>query len=221
MTQLMTTWSKHTVANPLKIAVLISGGGTTLRNLLERIRDDQLPLEVVLVISSSKSAKGLVYAEETHTPCQVITVGQHPDKAEFSQAIFQACRENDVELVAMGGFLKQIAVPEDFVNRVINIHPSLIPSFCGAGYYGIRVHTAVIEYGAKVSGCTVHFVDDHYDHGPIVAQSVVEVLPDDQPEDLAARVFDAECHLYPATLAAIANGRVTVSGRQVTVQPNK
>ncbi|WP_207399134.1 phosphoribosylglycinamide formyltransferase [Bremerella alba] len=216
----MTTWSKHTVDNPLRIAVLISGGGTTLRNLLERIREDQLPLEVVLVISSSSKAKGMSFAHEANTPCEVITVGQHPDKAEFSQAIFQACREHAVEMVVMGGFLKQIAVPSDFENRVINIHPSLIPAFCGEGFYGIRVHTAVLEHGAKVSGCTVHFVDDHYDHGPIIAQSVVEVLPEDQPEDLAARVFDAECHIYPATLAAIADGRVTVSGRQVTVQPS-
>lgn len=215
----MTTWPVHTVDNPLKIAVLISGGGTTLRNLLERIREDQLPLEVVLVISSSSKAKGMAYAEEADIPCEILTVAQHPDKADFSQAIFQACREKDVELVVMGGFLKQVAVPEDFVNRVVNIHPSLIPAFCGAGFYGIRVHTAVIEHGAKVSGCTVHFVDDHYDHGPIIAQSVVDVLPSDQPTDLAARVFDAECHVYPATLAAIAEGRVTVTGRQVTVQP--
>lgn len=215
----MTTWSKHTVANPLKIAVLISGGGTTLRNLLDRIREDQLPLEVVLVISSSGKAKGMAYADEANIPCQVITVTQHPDKAEFSQAIFQACREKEVELVVMGGFLKQVAVPSDFVNRVVNIHPSLIPAFCGAGFYGAHVHTAVIEHGAKVSGCTVHFVDDHYDHGPIIAQSVVDVLPSDQPADLAARVFDAECEVYPATLAAIADGRVTVSGRQVIVQP--
>ncbi|QDU76529.1 Phosphoribosylglycinamide formyltransferase [Bremerella volcania] len=215
----MTTWPVHTVENPLKIAVLISGGGTTLRNLLERIREDQLPLEVVLVVSSSSQAKGMAYAEEANIPCQFITVAQHPDKADFSQAIFQACREKEVELVVMGGFLKQIAVPEDFVNRVVNIHPSLIPAFCGAGFYGIRVHTAVIEHGAKVSGCTVHFVDDHYDHGPIIAQSVVEVFPSDQPADLAARVFDAECQIYPATIAAIAEGRVSVRGRQVTVQP--
>ena len=215
----MTTWPVHTVANPLKIAVLISGGGTTLRNLLEKIREDQLPLEVVLVISSSSQARGMAYADEANIPCEVITVAQHPDKADFSQAIFQACREKEVELVVMGGFLKQIAVPEDFVNRVVNIHPSLIPAFCGAGFYGIRVHTAVIEHGAKVSGCTVHFVDDHYDHGPIIAQSVVDVLPSDQPADLAARVFEAECHVYPATIAAIAAGRVAVSGRQVVVQP--
>jgi len=216
----MTTWPEHTVENPLKIAVLISGGGTTLRNLLDRIREDRLPLEVVLVISSSSKAKGIAYAEEANIPYQVVTVAQHPDKADFSQAIFQACRESDAALVVMGGFLKQVAVPSDFVNRVVNIHPSLIPAFCGAGFYGIRVHTAVIEHGAKVSGCTVHFVDDHYDHGPIIAQSVVDVLPNDRPEDLASRVFDAECQVYPATIAAIAEGRVTVTGRQVTVQPS-
>lgn len=219
MTQPVTTWSKHTRDNPLKIAVLISGGGTTLRNLLDRIASDNLPLEIVLVISSSAKAKGLLYAESGNIPYQVITVAQHPDKADFSKAIFDACREAAAELVVMGGFLKQVAVPSDFENRVINIHPSLIPAFCGAGFYGIRVHTAVLEHGAKVSGCTVHFVDDHYDHGPIIAQHVVDVLPDDLPEDLAARVFDAECVIYPETIAAIADGRVSVAGRTVSVAP--
>jgi len=214
----MTTFAKHTIDNPLKIAVLISGGGTTLRNLLQRIHEDQLPLEVALVVSSSDKAKGLAYAEEANIPCEVITLQQHPDKADFSQAIFQACREHAVQLVVMGGFLKQIVVPVDFVNRVVNIHPSLIPAFCGAGFYGLRVHSAVIEHGAKVSGCTVHFVDDHYDHGPIIAQSVVDVRSEDTAEDLAARVFEAECQVYPATLAAIAQGRVSVTDRKVTVQ---
>ncbi|GAA4439218.1 phosphoribosylglycinamide formyltransferase [Bremerella cremea] len=220
MTKPATTWSKHTPDNPLKIAVLISGGGTTLRNLLDAIEQDSLPLQVVQVISSSHKAKGMAYAEQGNIPYQVVTVQDHPEIADFSSVIFETCRQAGVELVVMGGFLKQIAVPADFENRVINIHPSLIPSFCGAGFYGIRVHTAVLEYGAKVSGCTAHFVDDHYDHGPIIAQSVVEVLTDDRPEDLAARVFEAECRLYPKTIAAIAEGRVTVSGRTVSVQPS-
>ncbi|MBI1246441.1 phosphoribosylglycinamide formyltransferase [bacterium] len=219
MTQPTTTWSRHTAENPLKIAVMISGGGTTLRNLLVRIGEENLPLKIVQVISSSAKAKGIQYADEASIPCEVITVQAYPEIADFSAAIFHKCREAGVELVVMGGFLKQVAVPSDFVNRVINIHPSLIPSFCGAGYYGLRVHSAAIEYGAKVSGCTVHFVDDDYDHGPIIAQQVVAVLPDDQPEDLAARVFETECQLYPATIAAIAEGRVSVSGRKVTVRP--
>ncbi|PQO42182.1 phosphoribosylglycinamide formyltransferase [Blastopirellula marina] len=219
MTDSAPTTSKHTSANPLKIAVLISGGGTTLRNLLERIDQDHLPLEIVLVISSSRTAKGMVFAENANIPCKIITTQDHPQIADFSADIFHACRKAGVELVVMGGFLKRIAVPADFENRVVNIHPSLIPSFCGEGFYGGRVHAAVLEYGAKLSGCTVHFVDDHYDHGPIIAQQAVEVLPGDTPATLAERVFEAECQLYPATISAIAEGRVSAAGRQITVQP--
>lgn len=204
--------------NPLKIAVLISGGGTTLRNLLERIEADKLPLEVVLVISSSQKAKGMQYAEQRDIPCQVITTIDHPEIADFSGAIFHACRQAGVELVVMGGFLKQVAVPADFQNRVMNIHPSLIPAFCGAGYYGIHVHRAVLEHGAKISGCTVHFVDDHYDHGPIIAQRAVEVVPDDTPETLAARIFTAECEIYPQMIFAYAANRLHVEGRKVWVR---
>lgn len=205
----------HALDNPLKIAVLISGGGTTLRNLLERIEADNLPIEVVLVVSSSRQAKGMRYAEERGIPCQVITTTEHPQIVDFSDAIFHACRQAGVELVVMGGFLKQVAVPADFQNRVMNIHPSLIPAFCGAGYYGIHVHRAVLDHGAKISGCTVHFVDDHYDHGPIIAQRAVDVLPDDTPESLAARIFQAECDVYPEMIAAYASGRLQVEGRKV------
>ncbi|RCS54650.1 phosphoribosylglycinamide formyltransferase [Bremerella cremea] len=219
MTQPAPIFTKHTADNPLKIAVLISGGGTTLRNLLERIEQDKLPLEVVLVVSSSRAAKGMVYAEDANIPCKIVTVQDHPEIADFSADIFHACRKAGAELVVMGGFLKQVAIPADFENRVVNIHPSLIPSFCGAGFYGSRVHMAVLEYGAKVSGCTVHFVDDHYDHGPIISQAVVDVLPDDSPQTLAERVFETECQAYPAAITALAEGRVAIAGRKVTVSP--
>ena len=108
----------------------------------------------------------------------------------------------------MGGFLKHVLIPPDFENRVINIHPALIPAFCGQGMYGLRVHEAVLDYGAKVTGCTVHFVDNQYDHGPIILQRTVEVLPDDTPESLQARVFAAECEAYPEALRLLASGRV-------------
>lgn len=219
MTQPAPIFTKHTADNPLKIAVLISGGGTTLRNLLERIEQDNLPLEVVLVISSSRTAKGMVYANDANIPCKIVTVQDHPEIADFSATIFHACRKAGTELVVMGGFLKQVAIPPDFENHVVNIHPSLIPSFCGAGFYGSRVHAAVLEYGAKVSGCTVHFVDDHYDHGPIITQTVVEVFPEDTPQALAERVFETECHAYPAAIQALAEGRVAIHGRKVTVLP--
>ena len=118
----------------------------------------------------------------------------------------------------MGGFLRRVAIPADFVNRVINIHPSLIPAFCGKGHYGSRVHQAVIDYGCKISGCTAHFVDDDYDHGPIIAQRTVPVFADDTSDELAKRVFEQECEIYPDVINWIADGAVSVSGRTVSVR---
>ena len=119
------------------------------------------------------------------------------DEAPFGEAIFSRCRAAQAELVAMGGFLQHVPIPADFENRVVNIHPALIPAFCGRGMYGHRVHEAVLDYGAKLSGCTVHFVDNEYDHGPIILQRAVPVCDDDTPERLAARVFAAEREAYP------------------------
>ncbi len=202
---------------PLPIAVLISGGGTTLRNILQRIEAGRLDVAVKLVISSSAQATGLQFAAADGIPAQVLRPSRHADTAAYSAAIFQACREAQVELVVMGGFLKHVLIPTDFVNRVTNIHPGLIPSFCGKGFYGHHVHEAVLEYGVKVSGCTIHFVDNEYDHGPIILQQVVPVLEDDTPDKLAARVFTAECEAYPQALQWIAEGRVRVEGRRVRV----
>ena len=136
---------------------------------------------------------------------------------EYGQAIFDVCRQRRADLVVMGGFLKFVPIPPDFDNRVMNIHPALIPAFCGAGYYGHRVHEAVLDYGAKVSGCTVHFVDNQYDHGPIILQRVVPVADDDTPDTLAARVFAAECEAYPEAIRLFAAGRLKVEGRRVQI----
>jgi len=125
----------------------------------------------------------------------------------------------DADLVAMAGFLKRITIPEDFINRVTNIHPALIPAFCGEGMYGHHVHEAVVEYGAKLSGCTVHFADNQYDHGPVILQQAVPVLDGDTPDDLAGRVFEAECEAYPEALRLLAAGRVKVEGRRVRIAP--
>jgi phosphoribosylglycinamide formyltransferase-1 len=119
----------------------------------------------------------------------------------------------------MAGFLKRITIPEDFACRVVNIHPGLIPAFCGEGFYGHHVHEAVLNYGAKLSGCTVHFADNQYDHGPVIVQRSVPVLDDDTPETLAARVFEVECEAYPEALRLIATGRVTVEGRRTSIRP--
>ena len=200
---------------PLALAVLISGGGTTLSNLLQRIEAGSLSAEVKLVISSTGKAGGLRFAAESSIPSLVAHPRDHASPEAYSDAIFAPCREAGVELVVMGGFLKHVLIPQDFENRVINIHPGLIPAFCGRGYYGHRVHEAVLDYGAKISGCTVHFADNEYDHGPIILQRTVPVLDDDTPDTLAARIFLQECEAYPEAVQMIAEGQLEVAGRRV------
>lgn len=201
--------------NPFPIAVLISGGGTTLRNLLACQARGELPVEFKLVIASKPDAKGLAFATAANIPTLVVEKKKGIAAQAYSDAIFNPLRAAGVQLVVMGGFLKHVLIPPDFENRVVNIHPGLIPAFCGKGMYGHHVHEAVLAYGAKISGCTVHFVDNQYDHGPIILQQVVPVLDNDTPDALAARVFAAECLALPETLRLIAAGRVSVAGRRV------
>ena len=206
--------------SPLPLAVLISGGGTTLRNLLQLQVAGKLNARIALVISSSPTAKGLAFAAEFEVPALVIQRKNYASSAEFSAAHFAAIRQAGCQLVVMGGFLKHLPIAPDFENRVINIHPSLIPAFCGQGMFGHHVHEAVLAMGAKVSGCTVHFVDNQYDHGPIISQHPVPVLAGDTAEVLAARVFAAECAALPAAVELFAQGRLKVVGRQVVISDN-
>ena len=203
--------------SPLRLVVLISGGGTTLANLFQKIDAGELDAEIPLVISSNPAAGGLAIASRAGIRTAVVERKSFPSTAEFSRGIFDLCRAENPHLVVMGGWLKLVQIPDDFRHRVTNIHPALIPAFCGKGFYGHHVHEAVLEYGAKVSGCTVHFVDNQYDHGPIILQRVVEVLDFDTPDSLAARVFEAECQAYPEALRLYASGRVSVEGRRVTI----
>jgi phosphoribosylglycinamide formyltransferase 1 len=205
------------VESPLPIAVLISGGGTTLRNLLENRAQGELDVDVRLVISSSPKAGGLQIAASHGIASLAIERRQFDTPEAFSEAVFSPCREAGVQIVVMGGYLKHVLIPVDFENRVINIHPSLIPSFCGKGMYGLKVHQAVLDFGAKVTGCTVHFVDNQYDHGPIILQRAVDVLNDDTAEALQKRVFDAECQALPEALRLLSAGKVEVDGRRVSV----
>ena len=206
------------MAHRIKIAVLISGGGTTLKNLIDRIDTNSLNAEIALVVSNNPKAGGLDFSAEASINSKVISHKDFEDRDAFSDAIFAALRESGAELIVMGGFLRQLSIPDDFENRIINIHPSLIPSFCGKGNYGSRVHQGVLDYGCKLTGCTVHFVDDDYDHGPIIAQASVAVEVGDDVKSLAARVFEAECELLPKVINQIAEGRVKVSGRTVSVR---
>lgn len=204
---------------PLKLLVLISGGGTTLRNLIERIDAGRLDAQIVGVVSSSPKSRGLVYAENARIPAAVIEPDSFATREAFSDAIFARARKAEADVVVMAGFLKRIAVPPDYTNRVTNIHPGLIPAFCGKGYYGHHVHQAVLDYGAKISGCTVHFADNEYDHGPVILQQAVPVFDDDTADTLAARVFEAEKEAYPAALQLLAERRVRIEGRRVRILP--
>ena len=203
--------------SPFRIAVLISGGGTTLKNLIHKIQAGRLRVQIALVISSSPTARGLQFAQDAGIPTAVVPSNHFASQEEFSRAILDPCRAAKIDLVVMAGFLKRVTIADDFASRVTNIHPGLIPAFCGQGFYGHHVHQAVIDYGAKLSGCTIHFADNQYDHGPVILQRAVPVLDDDTPDTLAARIFEAECEAYPEAIQLIADRRVRVEGRKVRI----
>jgi phosphoribosylglycinamide formyltransferase-1 len=210
---------------PVRLAVLISGSGRTLKNFIDLAAEGQLPVDIRLVVSSAASARGLQFAEDAGIPTLVVRRNDFPAGAAgdqpYGDAIFGACREAQVDYVVMAGFLKLAPMPDDFIGRVLNIHPALMPAFCGPGMYGHHVHQAVLDYGAKVTGCTVHFADNQYDHGPIIVQQPVPVFDDDTPDTLAARVFEAEKEAYPRVLRLLAAGRVKLTGRRVTIATSK
>ena len=202
--------------SPLSIAVLISGGGTTLQNFIDLRDSGELHVDFKLVISSRSSAKGLQRAAEAGIPTTVIERSANPDGL-FSKQITDALRQADVDLGCMGGFLSMWIIPPEFEDRVMNIHPALLPGFGGKGFYGRRVHEAVLEAGCKVTGCTVHFVDNVYDNGPIILQRAVTVHEDDTPETLAKRIRKYEKVIYPEAIRLFAQNRLCVEGRRVRI----
>jgi formyltetrahydrofolate-dependent phosphoribosylglycinamide formyltransferase len=204
--------------DPIRLAVLLSGNGSTLQNLLDRRAAGLFRADIAVVVANKAEAYGLTRARQAGIPAFVVERKAIASRDEFSARIFAHCREADVDLVCLAGFLQLLHIPEDFRQRVLNIHPALIPAFCGKGYYGLAVHRAALEMGVKVSGCTVHFADNEYDHGPIVTQRVVLVLDDDTPESLAARVLAAEFEAYPQAIEWFAQGRLRVVGRRVLLR---
>lgn len=197
------------INRPLPIAVLISGGGTTLRNLIELRDRGALPVDFRLVVSSKKDAGGLKFAEAASIPTAIVSKKTVDSAERHSENVFGLIRQAGAQLVVMGGYLQHVLIPTDFENKVINIHPSLIPSFSGKGMYGLKVHQAAIDFGVKVSGCTVHFVDNEYDHGPIILQRTCDVLASDSAESLQRRVFELECQALPDAIQIIAARRST------------
>ena len=182
----------------LPIAVFLSGGGRTLSNLLVQRDERDLPTDIRLVISSSSKVRGVEIAQ--NAGIETIVVRKTNDAEAYSKAMFDPVRQSGAKYVVMAGFLKHVLIPRDFDRRVINIHPSLLPDFGGEGMYGHHVHKAVLEKGESVSGCTVHFVDNVYDNGPMILQKQCDVLPGDTVDDLANRVFERECVALPEAI---------------------
>lgn len=205
-------------SSPIRLGVLVSGGGTTMLNFLEKIEAGELDAEISLVIASREDCSGVERAQEAGLRCEIVPRKEFESVETFSERIFNLCREANVDLVTLAGFLFLVHVPDDFRHRVMNIHPSLIPAFCGKGFYGHHVHKAVLERGAKLSGCTVHFADNEYDRGPIIVQQAVPVLDDDTPDTLAARVFEAECEAFPEAIRRFATGRLMVDRNRAVLK---
>jgi phosphoribosylglycinamide formyltransferase 1 len=206
------------VAPPIRLAVCVSGEGTTLQNLIDRIRLGRLKAEIVQVVASRPRIGAIARAEAAGIPLALANYNTHSSK-DFSTSVFEPIRHSEADLVILAGFLALVKIPPDYKGRVINIHPSLIPSFCGKGFYGAKVHKEVLAVGAKISGCTIHFADETYDNGPIIVQRPVPVLDDDTVDTLAARVFKEECKALPEAITLYAEGRLRLEGRRVRVAP--
>jgi phosphoribosylglycinamide formyltransferase-1 len=202
----------------LRVAVLLSGEGTSLENLCERIDAGEVPAEVVAVVASRAGAGGLARAERRGIPAHVVPRRDFPDVGAFNDALHAVLDRHDPELVALLGFLSPFELRGRYTGRCINVHPALIPAFSGKGFYGHRVHEAVLEAGAKVTGATVHFVDAEYDRGPIILQEALPVREDDTPESLAARVQAVERRLVPEAIRLFAAGRLVIDGRRVHIK---
>ncbi|HAA24983.1 MAG TPA: phosphoribosylglycinamide formyltransferase [Ruminiclostridium sp.] len=206
----------------LNIGVMVSGGGTNLQAILDRIEDGTLSdCRVVTVVSSREGAYALERAKKHGINTTVISRKNFNSIDEYDQALIRHMRSHKVGLVVLAGFLSLLGerFVQEYKNSIINVHPSLIPSFCGKGYYGIIPHQKALEYGVKITGATVHFVEPEYDSGPIILQKAIEVLPDDTPEILQKRVMEqCEWQILPEAIRLFSQGRLSVEGRKVIIK---
>lgn len=206
----------------LKIAVLVSGGGTNLQAIIDRIEDGTIKnTQIVRVISNNPNARALERARTHQIPEECISPKSFENRQKFNEALLKALIDTEADLIVLAGFM--VVIPPEviraFQNRMINIHPSLIPSFCGTGYYGLRVHEAALARGVKVSGATVHFVDEGTDTGPIILQKAVAVKTGDTPEVLQRRIMEeAEWKILPKAIDLIAEGKVKVADGRVMIE---
>ncbi len=198
-----------------KIAVLVSGGGTNLQAIMDAISRGQITdTEIVCVISNNKDAYALTRAYDAGIPARVVSRADHPDRDEYDKALTRAVMDTGADLIVLAGFLVKIPpqMIKEFKNRIINIHPSLIPSFCGVGHYGLKVHEAALKRGVRLTGATVHIVDEDMDTGPILLQKAVDIQPADTPEILQRSVMEqAEWILLPQAIDMLAHGRIIIT----------
>jgi phosphoribosylglycinamide formyltransferase-1 len=194
----------------VRIAVLVSGGGTNLQTLMDELKVGNSPGRVALAISNRREAYGLERARQAGVDALYIGRGNYPDAEARGQALLEALEAHGIQWVVLAGYLDILpaAVVQRYPNRILNIHPALIPAFCGMGFHGLKVHAAAIERGVKLSGATVHFVDEGADTGPILCQEAVPVLQDDTPETLQKRVLAVEHRLLVTAVEAAASGRI-------------
>ncbi|HSV13608.1 MAG TPA: phosphoribosylglycinamide formyltransferase [Tepidisphaeraceae bacterium] len=202
-------------ASPIKLAVLVSGSGTTLQNLIDEIAAGRLNASIQIVIGSRPDLVGIERAAAAKIPNFVVDRKGFDSCTAFSKQVFGLVDDAGVDLVCLAGWLCLLDLPEKYAGKAINIHPALLPSFGGKGMFGQRVHQAVIDHGCKVSGCTVHFVDAAYDSGPIIIQRTCPVLDDDAAETLAHRVFEEERIAYPQAVRLFQAGKLKIEGRRV------
>ena len=208
---------------PLRVVVMVSGGGTNLQAIIDSVKDSTITnTQIVGVISNNKNAYALKRAEENDIPSMCVSPKDFETRDIFNEKLLEAVDGYAPDLVVLAGFL--VVIPPEMIrkyeNRMINIHPSLIPSFCGKGYYGLKVHEAALARGVKVVGATVHFVDEGTDTGPIILQKAVEVQQGDTPEVLQRRVMEqAEWKILPKAIDLIANGKVRVDDHKTTILP--
>lgn len=203
----------------LKVGVLASGNGTNLQAIIDKSKNGQIPVRVAVVISD-RNAFALRRARAHNIPAYIVKPGEYDSQREYEQQMVDILKKHGSELVVLSGFMKILSPHfiDSFKGRIINIHPSLIPAFCGKGFYGMKVHEAVIDYGVKITGATVHFVDENVDSGPIIIQKAVAVEDSDTPETIAQKVHEIEHEILPEALKLFAQGKLKVIGRRVFIE---
>jgi phosphoribosylglycinamide formyltransferase-1 len=207
----------------VRLGVLVSGGGTNLQSIIDGIQSGYLPASIEVVLSNKEDAYALQRAKKHDIPGFIVLPRNFATAREYDEELVKILKKHNVDLVILAGFIRVLSphFVKAFSNRIMNIHPSLIPSFCGKGFYGKKVHEEVINYGAKITGVTIHFVDEGTDTGPIILQKAVQVEDDDTPETLASKVLKEEHKIYPEAIKLFAQGRLTIKGRRVHIMKTK